>query len=86
MKSGFAFDYALTQTHGSESLVFCCLDRLYVICYDRTDRRWTSKHIVKLVSGLDIRVIKTVHTLATPRDNVILVFNDTEITPINQFL
>lgn len=41
---------------------------------------------MNLISGMDIRVIKSVKITATPRDNIILVINHEEITTVNSFL
>lgn len=86
MKSGFAIDYTLTQAHGSETIAFSCLDRLYVICYDQIDGRWTLQYIVNLITRMDIRVIKSINVVATPRDTVVLLFNNEELRTVNPFL
>lgn len=41
---------------------------------------------MNLISGMDIRVIRSVHIAATPRDNIILVLNNEEITSVNPYL
>lgn len=60
LKQGFALDYALMQAPESETILVTCLDRLHVICYNRQQEHWQCLRRVDLITGMDIRNIKSV--------------------------
>ena len=86
LKRGFAIDYALVQGKETETILLSCLDRLYVICYNRQLKYWQRMRRVDMITGIDIRNINSLRITPTSLHNVLIVYNQNQLASINSCL
>ena len=86
-------DYALLPSPGShggfetDTVLLTCLDTLFVLSLNRARKRWEAIRRIHRVSGIDVRLQKSVKLVVSPLGGMIQIFvNNMEAAVLNSRL
>ena len=86
-------DYALLSSPGShggfeaDTVLLACLDTLLILSCNRVRNRWEAIRRIHRVSGIDVRLQKSVKLVVSPLGGMIQIFvNNMEAAVLNSRL